>query len=209
MRDGAFPKGGRRFFWCGGLCAYPFLRYRLLAVPLLQRVTFFRRQKSNQKGFAPPLGTSPRLGVPSLRPCSVGPPRWAIHGPARLSRHPCRDAHSTRPAFGQRGLTGRKDQDQDQNQSRKQSKNWGICHLWLRHCYPSKLHTGFSLATTLTWTKEPCGSELAREEASTSNIIIGCYIAFASKLAPTGEPGRPPPTKLTPSAAIAASPASS
>ncbi|MBD0702979.1 hypothetical protein CF597_08160 [Pseudomonas sp. PSB1] len=52
---------------------------------------------------APPLGTSPRLGVPSLRHCSVGPPRRAIHGPARLSRHPCRDTHSTMPAFGQRG----------------------------------------------------------------------------------------------------------
>ena len=43
----------------------------------------------------------------------------------------------------------------------------------------------------------PCGSELAREEASTSNIIIDCSIAFASRLAPTGgdaiikEPGRP------------------
>ena len=28
--------------------------------------------KSNQKRSAPPLGTSPRLGVPSLRHCSVG-----------------------------------------------------------------------------------------------------------------------------------------
>ncbi|WP_214510457.1 methyl-accepting chemotaxis protein [Pseudomonas brassicacearum] len=28
--------------------------------------------KSKQNAFAPPLGTSPRLGVPSLRHCSVG-----------------------------------------------------------------------------------------------------------------------------------------
>ncbi|AEA68489.1 Hypothetical protein PSEBR_m754 [Pseudomonas brassicacearum subsp. brassicacearum NFM421] len=28
--------------------------------------------KSNQKRLAPPLGTSPRLGVPSLRHCPVG-----------------------------------------------------------------------------------------------------------------------------------------
>ncbi|CAI8999908.1 hypothetical protein EMIT0P228_80209 [Pseudomonas brassicacearum] len=28
--------------------------------------------KSNQKRFAPPLGTSPRLGVPERRHCSVG-----------------------------------------------------------------------------------------------------------------------------------------
>ncbi|EJK99052.1 Hypothetical protein PflQ2_5523 [Pseudomonas fluorescens Q2-87] len=63
--------------------------------------------KSKQNALAPPLGTSPRLGVPSLRHCSVGPPRRAIHGPARLPRHPCRGAHCAMPAFGQRGLTGR------------------------------------------------------------------------------------------------------
>ncbi|WP_371914256.1 DUF6124 family protein [Pseudomonas sp. NFACC14] len=33
----------------------------------------------------------------------------------------------------------------------------------------------------------PCGSELARDEASKRNILIDCGIAFASKLAPTGE----------------------
>ena len=41
-------------------------------VPLLQRVTFFRRQKSNQKGIAPPFGAAPRLGMPERRHCSVG-----------------------------------------------------------------------------------------------------------------------------------------
>jgi len=40
-------------------------------VPLLQRVTFEKR-KSNQNALAPPLGTSPRLGVPERRHCSVG-----------------------------------------------------------------------------------------------------------------------------------------
>ncbi len=33
---------------------------------------FWKSAKSKQKRFAPPLGTSPRLGVPSLRHCSVG-----------------------------------------------------------------------------------------------------------------------------------------
>ncbi len=33
---------------------------------------FWKSAKSNQKRFAPPLGTSPRLGVPSLRLESVG-----------------------------------------------------------------------------------------------------------------------------------------
>ncbi|OQR29767.1 hypothetical protein BWR59_20115 [Pseudomonas sp. Bc-h] len=30
----------------------------------------------------------------------MGPPPSAIHGGGRLSRHPCRSAHSTSPAFG-------------------------------------------------------------------------------------------------------------
>jgi hypothetical protein len=34
-------------------------------VPLLQRLTFMRR-KSKQNAFAPPLGTSLRLGVPEI-----------------------------------------------------------------------------------------------------------------------------------------------
>jgi hypothetical protein len=37
--------------------------------------------------------------VPSLRRRSVGPPPSAIHGRGRLSRHPCRSAHCTPPAF--------------------------------------------------------------------------------------------------------------
>ncbi len=38
------------------LGAYPLLRVLPLAVSLLQRVTFFRRQKGNPKGFAPAYG---------------------------------------------------------------------------------------------------------------------------------------------------------
>jgi hypothetical protein len=45
------------------------------------------------------LGSS-FVGIPSLRRRSVGPPPSAIHGGGRLSRHPCRSAHSTTPAFG-------------------------------------------------------------------------------------------------------------
>jgi len=40
------------------------------------------------------------LGMPSLRSCSVGPPRSAILGRARLTRHPCRVAHYAEPALG-------------------------------------------------------------------------------------------------------------
>ncbi|OYQ19110.1 hypothetical protein B7L09_13845 [Pseudomonas mandelii] len=32
----------------------------------------------------------------------------------------------------------------------------------------------------------PCGSELARDEAISVNIDVGCQCAIASKLAPTG-----------------------
>ncbi|NYH07909.1 hypothetical protein GGI52_000952 [Pseudomonas moraviensis] len=41
-------------------------------VPPLRRVTFFKRQKSNQKRWAPAFGTSLWLGVPSFRDSSGG-----------------------------------------------------------------------------------------------------------------------------------------
>jgi hypothetical protein len=44
------------------------------------------------------LGSS-FVGIPSLRRRSVGPRRTDIHVLTALSRHPCRSAHSTSPAF--------------------------------------------------------------------------------------------------------------
>jgi hypothetical protein len=53
------------------------------------------------KGLLPlSFGASPRLGMPSLRSCSVGPPPSAIHGRGRLTRHPCRVAHCAEPPLG-------------------------------------------------------------------------------------------------------------
>jgi hypothetical protein len=49
---------------------------------------FWQTPQKEPKGLAPASGPSPRLGVPSLRSCSVGPPRSAILGLARLTRHP-------------------------------------------------------------------------------------------------------------------------
>ena len=46
------------------------------------------------------IGASPRLGMPSLRHCSGGPPPSAIHGRGRLPRHPCRGAHCAEPPLG-------------------------------------------------------------------------------------------------------------
>ncbi|MGF6330767.1 hypothetical protein ABH909_003645 [Pseudomonas sp. BS3782 TE3695] len=68
-------------------------------VSFLQRVTLEKPQ-SNQRASAPPFGASPRLGMPSLRHCSGGPPPSAIHGRGRLPRHPCRGAPYATPAFG-------------------------------------------------------------------------------------------------------------
>ncbi|SDU97774.1 hypothetical protein SAMN05216558_1402 [Pseudomonas vancouverensis] len=58
------------------------------------------RAPSNQGLLPLSFGASPRLGMPSLRSCSVGPPPSAIHGRGRLTRHPCRVAHCAEPPLG-------------------------------------------------------------------------------------------------------------
>ncbi len=69
-------------------------------------------------------GPSPRLRVPSLRSCSVGPPPSAIHGRGRLPRHPCRGAHCAEPALGL--PTGQiKIKSKIKSQSQSQSKATG------------------------------------------------------------------------------------
>ncbi|SDT18534.1 hypothetical protein SAMN04490191_3428 [Pseudomonas lini] len=55
---------------------------------------------SNQALLPLSFGASPRLAMPSLRSCSVGPPPSAIHGRGRLTRHPCRVAHCAEPPLG-------------------------------------------------------------------------------------------------------------
>ena len=55
---------------------------------------------SNQGLLPLSYGGSPRLAIPSLRSCSVGPPPSAIHGRGRLTRHPCRVAHCAEPPLG-------------------------------------------------------------------------------------------------------------
>ncbi|PMX06673.1 hypothetical protein C1X60_23340, partial [Pseudomonas sp. FW215-L1] len=56
---------GPTMLWVG-LGEYPFLRVLRLAVPLLQRVTFDKRLKSNQKVFTLTFG--PRCGSGSFAP---------------------------------------------------------------------------------------------------------------------------------------------
>ena len=60
----------------------------------------FGKAPSNQGLLPLSFGASPRLGMPSLRSCSVGPPPSAIHGRGRLTRHPCRVAHCAEPPLG-------------------------------------------------------------------------------------------------------------
>ncbi len=89
-------------------------------VSLLQRVTFSKRRKSNQKGL--PLAYGLRCAqVPSLRSRSVGTPPRAIHGPSRLSRHPCRSTHYAEPPLGL--PMGQADQNQKPTQKQIQSRS--------------------------------------------------------------------------------------
>ncbi len=143
---------------------------------------FWKSAKSNQKRFAPPLGTSLRLGVPSLRHCSVGPPRRAIHGPARLSRHPCRDAHCAMPAFGQRGLTGRPDQDQEP----KQEQERGTCR-------PYVVEPPLSRASSLPqWA---CGEHKTHEHPRSP---VGASLLAMPSAHPTSPQTDPPPSRASP-----------
>ncbi len=71
----------------------------------LERAGFYSESLSKSakvtKALLPlSFGGSPRLAVPSLRSCSVGPPPSAIHGRRRLTRHSCRVAHCAEPPLG-------------------------------------------------------------------------------------------------------------
>ena len=68
---------------------------------------FWKSAKSNQKRFAPTLGTSLTLGVPVIRQGFGGPPPRAIHGAGRLNRHPCRFTPQIPVRFRPACLTGR------------------------------------------------------------------------------------------------------
>ncbi|VVO56727.1 hypothetical protein PS858_00565 [Pseudomonas fluorescens] len=64
-------------------CSNGHLWFRPYGESLLTNARNAGPDKSNQK-------VSPQASGPSLRSCSVGPPRSAIPGRARLTRHPCR-----------------------------------------------------------------------------------------------------------------------
>ena len=144
-----------------GRCVYPLLRSRPLLVPLLQRVTFEKRE-SNQSAFAPPLGASPRLGMPAVRHCSVGPPRSAIPGrvaatPASMPGCPLRNT-CLRPA-------------------------------WFNGALKIKSQIKSRATATAEIEREaafPCRSGLARDGGVSVDESVGRPAVIAGKPAPTG-----------------------
>ena len=84
----------------GPPCTYPAFAFNwnygfaLTASPFCQTAT------KGTKKASPHRTALASLRCPSLRSCSVGTPPRAIHGPSRLSRHPCRSTHSTEPPLG-------------------------------------------------------------------------------------------------------------
>jgi hypothetical protein len=80
LAGGLACDGGRyhtTFFWvcvhirCCGHGGYWFRPYG---------GSLWKSAKVSKRALAPPLGASPRLGMPAVRHCSVGPPRSAIPG---------------------------------------------------------------------------------------------------------------------------------
>jgi len=91
----------RRFFWCSfrGIEVFGLTLLFWLTPDLfrLRRVTLFRQSNQTISLHCP---APPSSGFP---PSGIAP--WArrkraIHGPMRLSRHPCRSAHCAMPPLG-------------------------------------------------------------------------------------------------------------
>ncbi len=136
---------------------------------------------SNQALLPLSFGASPRLGMPSLRSCSVGPPRSAIHGRARLPRHPCRGTHCAEPPLSlSRGRAPPK------------SRSEAACQpTWLqanalprRYCRAKR---GCDLLILIFSRSQPAAAPTGGIEY-VRNRWVGCQGAFASKPAPTFRP---------------------
>jgi len=114
-RKGVTRRSPLRLEW---ICTQLFSRYPVyISIGCATAIYGFRpygeallsnSHKSTQKGLAHSVR-------PSLRPRSVGTPPRAIHGPSRLSRHPCRDTHCAEPPLGlPKGRTDQKPKQQQQ-----------------------------------------------------------------------------------------------
>ena len=157
-------RGGHRYPLLG-MCTYPLLRLWPLRVPPLRRLTLEKRQ-SKQNALAPPLGASPRLGMPAVRHCSVGPPRSAIHG--RVAATP-----ASKPGCPLR--------------------NTCLRPSWFNGAPQIKIKSQIKSRATATATAKlgceaafPCGSWLACDGGVSVDKCISWYTAIAGKPAPTG-----------------------
>ncbi len=157
------------------MCTYPLPRSRRVWVPPLRRLTFEQR-KSKQNALAPPLGASPRLGMPAVRHCSVGPPRSAIHGRVAATPASCRGAHYAIPACGHRGLTGRlrskarSKTEQQQRQSAKLHSPVGAAVRLAREC-------GVSVNISITDPPHSRASPLPQGARARFDDQVGCQAA--------------------------------
>ena len=131
-----------------------------------------RRPAPSNQGLLPlSFGASLRLGMPSLRSCSVGPPPSAIHGRGRLTRHSCRVAHCAEPPLGlTRGRTPQ--------QRPRRPTGRPVC--WVRSAVMYLVDWQVAIASKLA----PTGIEYI------CKISVGWQAVFASRLAPTVDPGR-------------------
>ncbi len=142
---------------------------------------------SNQALYPLTYGPSLRLRVPSLRSCSVGPPRSAIHGRTRLTRHPCRVAHCAEPALGLSTGQGR---SKAKAKAKAKARRPAAGRPGYRGC------TQFSVGASL----------LAKNAQTTcsSRHPASSLTSIASRLAPTGNRGRQPkPGRLSGRLALA------
>jgi hypothetical protein len=133
-----------------------FAAFQIL-VPPLRRLTFGKRPKSKQKVL--PLASGSRSArLPSFHHRSRGPPRRAIPGPSRLSRHPCRSTPSTTIPLGL--LMGR---------------FASSARLWASDKKP----------THPTNVRRPCRSGLARDALASAFPFCFCLSLCHPKLAQT------------------------
>ena len=151
------------------------------------------RAPSNQGLLPLTFGASPRLGMPSLRSCSVGPPPSAIHGRGRLTRHPCRVAHCAEPPLG---LTrGRVPQQRPRRPTGRPGcwvRSSGRYLVDWQAAIASKLApTVFASNTNYSNDTKPVGAAVRRSDLPAKRpvhpieMLAGWQAAIASKLAPT------------------------
>ncbi len=143
----------------------------------------FEKRKSKQNAHAPPLGASPRLGMPSLRHCSVGPLHNACVRPAwltgRRNQRPPRGGLIADLVLGDRvspvgaGLLAKAVIQLD--------RDWIGC----RHHEQARSHTGSVTIYRFAATANPVGAKLARDGGESADISLGYTAVFASKPAPT------------------------